>query len=43
VQHEEQTVKQAHRRAWQARRNATLALWSSGIGILLAAIALLTG
>lgn len=43
VQHEEQTVKQAHWRAWQARRNATLALWSSGIGILLATIALLTG
>jgi hypothetical protein len=43
VQHEEQAVKQAHRWARQARRNATWALSSAGIGILLAAIALLTG
>jgi len=43
VQREEQTVKEAHWWAGQARRNATWALWASGIGILLAAIALLTG
>jgi hypothetical protein len=43
VQREEQTVKQAHRWARQARRNATWALGSAGLGILLAAIALLTG
>jgi hypothetical protein len=41
IQREEQTVKQAHRWAWQARRNTIWRLWSSGIGILLAAIALL--
>jgi hypothetical protein len=41
IQREEQTVKQAHRWAWQARRNTIWGLWSSGIGILLAAIALL--
>jgi hypothetical protein len=29
--------------AGQTRRNATWALWGSGIGLLLAAIALLTG
>jgi hypothetical protein len=43
VQREERTVKEAHRWAWRARRNAIWGLWSSGIGILLAAIALLTG
>ncbi len=43
VQREEQTVKQAHQWARQAHRNAVRALWASGIGILLAAIALLTG
>jgi hypothetical protein len=43
VQHEEQTVRHAHRWARRARHNATWALWCSGIGILLAAIALLTG
>ena len=43
VQHEEHTVKQAHRWARQAHRNATWALWAFGIGLLLAAIALLTG
>ena len=43
VQREEQIVKLAHQWARQARRNAVRALWASGIGILLAAIALLTG
>lgn len=43
VQRQEQTVREAHRWAWQARRHTTWALWSAGIGILLAAIALLTG
>ena len=41
VQREEQIVKQAHGWARQARRNATWSLWLAGIGILLAAIALL--
>jgi hypothetical protein len=43
VQREEQAVKEAQRWARQAHRYAVRALWSSGIGILLAAIALLTG
>jgi hypothetical protein len=43
VQRQEQTVREAHRWAWQARRNTTWALCSAGIGILLAAIALVTG
>ena len=43
VQRQEQTVREAHRRARQARRLATWALWSSGVGVFLAAIALLTG
>ena len=43
VQRQEQALKQAHRWARKARRDATWALWSAGIGILLAAIALLTG
>src|SRR5215216_8091894 len=43
VQRQEQTLREAHRWARQGRRYATWALWSSGIGVLLAAIALLTG
>jgi hypothetical protein len=43
VQRQEQAVREAHRWARQARRNTTWAQWSSGLGILLAAIALLTG
>jgi hypothetical protein len=43
VQRQEQAFKEAHRWARQARRNTTWALWSSGIGLLLAVIALLTG
>jgi hypothetical protein len=42
VQHEEQAFKEAHRWARQAHRHTTWALWSSGVGILLAVIALLT-
>jgi hypothetical protein len=40
VQREEQAFKEAHR--W-ARRPTSWALWCSGIGILLAVVALLTG
>ena len=43
VQRQEQTLREAHRWARQAHRSATWALWSAGIGLLLAAIALLTG
>jgi hypothetical protein len=43
VQRQEQALTQAHRWARQARCCATWALWSSGIGILLAAIALFMG
>lgn len=43
VQREEQTLREAHGWAWNARRYALYGLWSSGIAILLAAIALLTG
>jgi hypothetical protein len=43
VQREEDSLRATQRWARQARRNATWALWASGIGILLAAIALLTG
>jgi hypothetical protein len=42
VQHQEQAVKQAYRWARQARRHTTWALWTSSLGVLLAAIALLT-
>jgi hypothetical protein len=43
VQQEETILRQADRRALEARRRASVALWSSGAAILLAAIALLTG
>jgi hypothetical protein len=43
VQRQEQALKQAHRWARQARRDATWALWSAAIGILLAVVAVLTG
>jgi hypothetical protein len=43
VQREEDSLRATERKAGQARRIATWALWASGIGILLAAIALLTG
>jgi hypothetical protein len=43
VQHQEQAFKQAYRWARQAHRHTTWALWSAGVGVLLAVIALLTG
>lgn len=43
VQREEDSLRATQRWARQANRNATWALWASGIGLLLAAIALLTG
>jgi hypothetical protein len=43
VQQEEATLREAHGWARAARRRASVALWSSGAAILLAAIALLTG
>src|SRR5918995_3810065 len=43
VQRQEQNLREAHRWARQARRHATWALGSSGVGLLLAAIALVTG
>jgi hypothetical protein len=43
VQREEQAFKEAHRWARRAHRQASWALWSSGTGILLAVVALLTG
>jgi hypothetical protein len=43
VRRQGQTLRQAHRWARQGRRHAALALWSSGVGVLVAAVALLTG
>jgi len=43
VQREEQAFKEAHRWARRAHRHAIWALWCSGVGILLAVVALLTG
>jgi hypothetical protein len=43
VQREEQPLLQAHGRARQARQYAIYGLWSSGVGMLLSAISLLTG
>ena len=44
VQREEDSLRAAQRWARQAHRNATWALWASGVGLLLlAAIALVTG
>ena len=40
---EERAFKEAHRWARRAQRHASWALWSSGTGILLAVLALLTG
>jgi uncharacterized protein YciI len=42
VQQQEATVREAHRWALEARRRASVALWSSGAALLLAAVALLT-
>jgi hypothetical protein len=43
VQREEQTLNEANRSARLAHRYARWALWCSGIGIVLAVVALLTG
>jgi hypothetical protein len=43
VQREEQAFTEAHRWTGRAHRHAGWALWSAGIGVLLAAIALVTG
>jgi hypothetical protein len=43
VQQEEATLREAHRSALEARRRASVALWSSGAAILLAVVVLLTG
>jgi hypothetical protein len=43
VQRQERTLAQAHRWAHQARRHAIWALWSAGVGILLALVGLQTG
>ncbi len=43
VQQEEATLREAHRWALEARRRASVALWSSGAAILLAVVVLLTG
>jgi hypothetical protein len=43
VQRQELALKEAHLWARQSRRYAAWALWASGVGVLLAAIALLTG
>jgi hypothetical protein len=43
VQRQERAFKEAHRWARRAHRDATWALWSAALGILLAAIALVTG
>jgi hypothetical protein len=43
VQQEEATLRQAHGWALKASRRASIALWSAGAALLLAAIALLTG
>ena len=42
VQREELAFKEAHRWARRAHRHAIWALWSSGVGILVAVIALFT-
>ena len=43
VQQQEATLREAHRWAVEARRRASVALWSSGAAILLAIVALLAG
>jgi hypothetical protein len=43
VQREEQAFTEAHLWARRAHRHAIWALWSSGTGILLAVVALVTG
>jgi hypothetical protein len=43
VQQEEATLRQARGWSLEASRRASLALWSAGVALLLAAIALLSG
>ena len=43
VKHQGRAFAEAHLWARQAHRHAICALWSAGIGIVLAAIALFTG
>jgi hypothetical protein len=43
AQREEEAFAEAHRWACQARAYAIRALWSSAVGVVLAAIALFTG
>jgi hypothetical protein len=43
VQREQDQLRATQQSAAQAHRTATWALWASGVGLLLAAIALLTG
>jgi hypothetical protein len=43
VQQEEAALGEAHAWARAARRHASVALWSSGVAILLAVVVLLTG
>jgi hypothetical protein len=43
VQQQEATLGEAHGLASAARRHASVALWSSGVAILLAVVAVLTG
>jgi hypothetical protein len=43
VQRQEQAVREAHWWARRAHRHASWALWCSGIGIVLAIVAVLTG
>ena len=42
-QQEEAALREAHGWASAARRRASVALWSSGVAILLAVVALLSG
>jgi hypothetical protein len=43
VQQEKAALRQAHAWSLEASRRASMALWSSGAAILLAAVALLSG
>jgi hypothetical protein len=43
VQRQEEAFTEAHRWSRRAHRHASWALWYSGVGILLAVVALLTG
>jgi hypothetical protein len=43
VQRQEQAFKETRQLARRAQRRASCALWSAGVGVLLAIVALLTG